>query len=280
VYVLSALKQLTYNGADSASLQFCIALIMTMYNETGGRFYPLAELPSRVYNYKTRGWELEDIDNGRPYFFEPRWVGKNKDIPKVSYNTYHGLGNIPAGTHLKLAGVISDSADVAAWNNSSYPSDAPLYVREAAKNADFYKYRGRGIIQLTGRANYRVFAEPVLKKYGYNMDSLTSDELDKVFFKPTIDIEIVHNYLMRKAVSRAVIDSLQTDNPNWDAFGKLITGGPKYHYFADRCQYLYDRLIIDGFDHVLYGKEPIATEVDSTYVSYMGGQYEDMRSAN
>jgi hypothetical protein len=236
-----------------------------MYNETGGRFYPLAEYAPSA-----------EKDNGAPYFFEIRRVGRNSEILKRSYNKL--FGNISAGKFLKQIGILSDSADIAAWNGVDYPHNAPKHVKDVAKNADFFKYRGHGTIQLTGRANYEKFAKPVFAKRGIDIEKMTWQQLDQAFLNPEIDLEIVHNYLMASQKSRLVIDSLQTDNPNWAAFGELISGTKHYHYHSERCQYVYDRMIIDGFERILYGEQKLIADTDSTYLYLRGEQFEDMRS--
>ncbi len=138
--------------AKELSVQEFLGFFGIFYNETGGTLEPISE----------RGSEK--------YMFEPSAAGK------ASYNT--SKMNRPAGDLLKAMGAIGDDR-VAAWNGSAYPDDSG--IRDQVHECDFWKFRGRGLIQLTFRDNYKKHCEPALTKNGYKaVDDLSERELGQI----------------------------------------------------------------------------------------------------
>jgi hypothetical protein len=150
-------------GQDSVSLLQFLSLQSIINNETGGSLLPLTE---RV---GSKGHP------GIAYAFD-RISGLKK-----SYNTLPGnktcfqLFNdsqynnafqlLPLGNQLK-------NTSNAVWAGEAYPQILPVSTSPAATGyileADFFKFRGRGYIQTTGRANYLKLVDFVMNYQGDN----------------------------------------------------------------------------------------------------------------
>lgn len=202
-------------GSDSLTLQEFVCISMCVYNETGGRFISLSE----------RGTA--------PYFFERRNIN---GLNKMSYNTLYG--NRRAGDYLKKIGV---KADYDAWNGEVYPYHEPMWIQELSKNADYFKYAGKFIIQVTGYVNFKQFVQPLLA----NMEELTWKQFEDICKNDaSVYLGAVKLYLTSN-LSRwnNTMAKVNKQNPDWDAFGHLISGKAKYHNFAERCEFMYRKLL-------------------------------------
>lgn len=156
---------------DFAALM-CIAI-----NEQGGRFRSKTEVCGRGARDKA-GRRHEGVS----YAFDV--------LPNIkkSYNTLAGNRTAHAcfsdpvycRAHADLAladrlaaGTNSNIVLSEAWQGETYPFEEFPVVEDMAQigfvmQADFYKFRGRGPIQITGRAPYAKLAEFVLKYTGTN----------------------------------------------------------------------------------------------------------------
>ena len=142
-------------GAPSINLLQFAALMSILTNEVGaellpvtefcgsqGLAYPFDAIPGKKQSYNSTAGNRLAGD----LFFDD-----------VEFWQAHG-GLAPAST-------IRNRPDLkVAWNGTSYPASAFPYVIDPTttafiQQADFYKFRGRGFIQITWRANYKKLVE-------------------------------------------------------------------------------------------------------------------------
>lgn len=148
-------------GGDMRALQF-LCLMSIIANECRGNFQPVAE------KMGTAGHP------GMAYLFDR--IGA-----KRSYNTLAGNSTardcfqnpdyISAHGSLSLAARLRNTSD-ARWAGEVWPTGFPtepkLEIAGFLMQADFMKFRGRGFIQTTGRANYLPLIEFVRDYSGEN----------------------------------------------------------------------------------------------------------------
>lgn len=197
-----------------------LAVFAVIYNETGGTFVPVSEKGSAKYMFEAK--------NG-----------------KQSYNK---APNRPAGDMLQAAGKISDPADVEAWNSTTvYPEPTDPELIAAARECDFWKFRGRGLVQLTWRDKYEKYVDPLLVANGHKKcDELTDAELEEVIrTDPKVYVP------MSAKTFKGLATQLEPANkypPNWSAFGKAIGGSGEYGALLQwRCRTLADAIWAVGY---------------------------------
>lgn len=153
--------------SDSIDLLQFLALMSILINEVGQQLLPVTELCGNAAN------------PGLAYPFN------NIAGVKRSYNL--GQGNKPAGelffdnpgfweahSHLPAASLVRARPDYRnLWNGALYPQHVfPTSLDPSQtgfiQQADFFKFRGRGFIQVTWRANYKAIAAFVQSYTGTN----------------------------------------------------------------------------------------------------------------
>ncbi len=243
-----ATKQLS--GQDEISLLKFTAAFAIPYNETGGSFHPTLEKGGRVW--LPRGVKAKD----------------NKNLIdfggyKSSYYKRDGKWTWPAGDQLQKMGLLSDAKQIGIWNGTpmwelgdpvkdlSYPKplEDPRYpnpqsepLKSAQKECHFYKFRGRGFTQTTGREGYLKYADGALVAAGYKkIDDLQNDELDKAFADPKVYVGVFHNELISPpGPHKQDFDKIDDDPGKLVTIGDRIAGvGANYgEFYAWRCKTL------------------------------------------
>jgi hypothetical protein len=199
-------------GRPDVSFNAFVGYFLIAYNETGGTFVPRTEVP-QVPKDKL-GTFYED-----KYFFEPKEHPK-----KVTYNRPH-----PAGDFLRTKKVISLPEDVAVWNSATtYPMDQPDSMKMAARDAEFYKFRGRGIIQHTFRSGYLPLAGVLMEKSGKTLDELTNDELDELMKDPDVFLRGAQLYMRGAGFgvggAADLLNAFDQDPPDFVPIAKAVAG--------------------------------------------------------
>lgn len=152
-----------------------------------------------------------------------KWTGKSE----ISLNEFIGffcfIYNETGGTFVPL----KEFGNEAYYNQGGYNT----------------KTAGRGLIQLTSDENYRY----VLQNLGYNFDSLTASQLDKLFLDKKIVYDSTKLYLNSPRLAGNYVKLL--NQGNFGDFAATIACGsptytcPAYRYkYENRCKALLNQL--------------------------------------
>jgi hypothetical protein len=198
--------------APEISVEQFVAFFCIFYNETGGSLKPIAEL------------------GGPRYCFETHLPGGGS---KRSYNT---APNRLAGDQLVERGVTLSDAQRIAWNGKVWPGgDADLLAH--AEECDFYKYRGRGLIQTTWRSTYLAQVDPLLLAAGFpSCDAMSTADLDAAVLRtPSVYLGMVKAFFAQMPTAFAAVDRRQ-----WAPVGAHVSGSPAYGagIYTRRCSML------------------------------------------
>lgn len=206
--------------APEVSVERFVALFAIMYNETGGSLRPIAEV------------------GGPRYCFETAIPGTGGH--KASYNRHP---NRLAGDQLLARGIIDEGAR-AAWNGTTWPA-ASEDVYAAARECDFFKFRGRGFIQTTWWTTYEQQIDPLLALAGLpTCDAMSNDELDTAFLNtPAVALGAVKAFFERIPVAFDAVERLQ-----WAPVGTAVSGSKAYGegVYSARCGSLWTAMRTAG----------------------------------
>ena len=137
--------------------------------------------------------------------------------------------------------MITTNADVAIWNGSVYPDNAPSNVKIAVENCDFHKYAGYGFNQLTWYDNFKKCLEPHLSK---PLDSYTTLELNNLIVgNNAIACKTYYSFISQNRNSLWAIAELE--KANFTPYGNLVSGNWVWYvqnHYLPRCVNLYKAL--------------------------------------
>ncbi len=224
------------------TLEEFIGMFCIMYNETGGCLMPIAENKNKT-----------EEESARRCFNEI-------EGDKYSYN---GGGNRLAGNQINemIAAKYPNEPDkklndqeLARWNGKTWPEPAPgseLY--QMALECDFYKYRGRGLVQITYRGTYLRHVDRALRAAGHpGSDALPEKELTRIVLQDDkVYFPMVKFYLQGVQANRGagIVDLYAVNQFQWRKMAAGFTGSPRYHRtFDTRCEALYTEMTRDGFE--------------------------------
>lgn len=137
-------------------------------NETGGNFTPLTEGVNKVTNPNKPGIAYAFNSGGKKsYNTLPGNLNAYQLFRDTNYIAAHGA--LDYGTQLK------NTLDTR-FQQETFPTDDFTNLADAVRStpptflteADFFKFRGRGLIQTTGRANYTNIIKFILSYTGTN----------------------------------------------------------------------------------------------------------------
>jgi len=148
-------------GKSKINLIEFVTLMTSPINEVNGNLTAIAEVPQGrevlKFFYQTRGYNVQPNLN---------WTAR-KCFNDPDYRSAHEFAS--DGTKKKYAAELAGVAGPE-WDTTTYPAgfssdpspNASAFIREA----DFYKFRGRGVIQITHRSAYRPLIQFVLAYTG------------------------------------------------------------------------------------------------------------------
>ena len=239
------------------------ALMCIVLNETSGRFRSRTETCG-----KGRTDKEGKLHAGLAYAFDRvSGIKKSYNLLAGNHTAFECFTDpvfCQAHRELGLAKQLSGATNPAdiddVWKGDTYPTDTFPIVENLAltgfvMQADFYKFRGRGAIQITGRPPYRSIAQhlqryvgtnPVLLAFKTRWANLTPDEActtsrdadwDLIFAQPEIvsrSLRVYSNlaspsrnlFVMDKDLNR--LNAMKTGAGSYFHTGRTISGSEQY----------------------------------------------------
>lgn len=244
-------------GNDDVNIFQFIIMVSIMINETGGKLNTtVTEFGSLEYMFNKKGKKAS----------YNRLKGN-----KTAYDLFRDINFMSVPSRLSM--IKPKNINDPAWKGMKYPSNELVggynskdnYKVGLISECDFYKFRGRGLIQLTGRANYidwmkqikanknsipftRDTSLPIINSWGANMDiaatKITNAELDTLFSDT-----ILSYYTLKVHYSIKTLKKMYAvQNPDQFislayTYGKQINGGDTYAtHFTNRVFEILEKL--------------------------------------
>ncbi len=176
------------NNGEPANIWQFLVITSIMINETGGTFVPVSEKGDLKYMYGINGGLKRSYNSYKA----------NKSVYEL-LNTELFIEthkHTPFDEYVIQSGKSNDE-----WKSETYPNEAPIKPSEGGimAEADFYKFRGRGLIQTTFRDNYIPLIEAIINYRGEN--SIINEQKNKWAIRYNNDVQKI---------------ATASTNSNWD----------------------------------------------------------------
>ena len=250
-------------GNNSISLLQFLCLQSIINNETGGSLQPRTEMVGRPPDHPGIAYAYDAIPNLKRSY---NTLSGNKTCFDLFNNSDYNnaFGALPLGADLM------NTTDQS-WSGEAYPDGIATSTDPSVTGyileADFYKFRGRGLIQTTGRTNYSPIVNFVLNYNGTNSMILskknswialssdpdvistisTNDDWNDLFMQTNLIIAAkainVHNNASGNYLGNISTQNPATSAASIDKMGLRISGGTTYAtLFLNRVTQIIDSM--------------------------------------